>query len=399
MQQPIFGMRHVVADVQIHALLTQPLLRQGAGPRCVLREEAAARHQAHGELRVVAALGELLLEPRVHGHRQLEAPGPTAHNEEPPLALPCRHPFKQVIPPSPEVADGLHGRHTSLRGVVLHLRCRADVDREHVVADGRPVAVQQHALVLQIQPNGGSLNQAHAREAGEHVEVEVALAPCVRAGDMPGQHPAVRGLHVPRDQGDANPGHGLHGQHAQHIRVRVPTPDQDKVFDDWRVLPLLLQLQDLPRVLEQMRTSVQSLLADGLVLTSEHEPGQVLHVVQPRGLAPAVLAEERTPGVVDLVEALEAQNRPQLRDPLHSLLPRQCRRAVLRAWLEHAPQTVPRQGPGDLELGVPGGPSLPAEAPQPDADQHAARAADQSAALQPPWPVGPWPSQRESRGH
>mmetsp|Transcript_73725 Transcript_73725/g.205914 ORF Transcript_73725/g.205914 Transcript_73725/m.205914 type:complete len:214 (-) Transcript_73725:17-658(-) len=109
-----------------------------------------------------------------------------------------------------------------------------------------------------------------------------------------------------------------------------------------------------------------------LVVATEDEPRQVKHVLDTVCLAPAGMAtcaRVPTKGHVDLVVALELQDRPQLAHAPHAVEQPHLARAILGARPQDAAHAVAEQRPEDGQLRAERRPGLGQDAPQPPATE------------------------------
>ena len=63
-------------------------------------------------------------------------------------------------------------------------------------------------------------------------QVHVAFVVGVFPRDVSRQHAGIRGRDIFRDERHSNPRFWVHGEVFQDVHVRVPTTDEDDVFDD-----------------------------------------------------------------------------------------------------------------------------------------------------------------------
>jgi hypothetical protein len=165
----------------------------------------------------------------LHGQGQFHAGGPGADHGDGGGAGVGAHACEQCQPAFVEAADRLH-RHRVFGGArhLAELRCRADVDRDGVVADRRVVAAE-HLAFGAVDADDLVAVIARAGEFGQAAQVDMHLVEAVMAGDVAGQHAGVGRVGIGADQGQADAGQRAHGEHAQHHHMAVAAADQDDV--------------------------------------------------------------------------------------------------------------------------------------------------------------------------
>ena len=172
----------------------------------------------------------------VDRQRQFHAARAAADHDDVERAGPGSHALQESEPAPAEVGDGLH-RHRTFRraGDRLEAGRRADIERQQVVGDRRPV-LQQHLAVGAIDAGRLGMDQAGAGPGAQPCQVDVAFVECVLPGDEARDHAGVRRLDVPRDQAEPHPGHRLHGEAFQDMDVGMAAANQHEVLEERRGL-------------------------------------------------------------------------------------------------------------------------------------------------------------------
>ena len=194
------------------------------------RRERLGAHRASG-----ACVGARTRRERVlHRQRQLDARRARSHrgHTQPPRTR--AHAVGEPLPARDQPADWFRGDGVIRRARRVEPRRDADIYRQHVVGDRRPVAAQDRAP-LQVEPHRLGVEQPRPREPGERTEVDVDIVESVEARNQARQHPRVGGVQVARDDGDPHAGEGAHPQPAEHDDVAVAPADEDEVLQHGNV--------------------------------------------------------------------------------------------------------------------------------------------------------------------
>jgi len=168
----------------------------------------------------------------VQRQEQLDATGAADHADPCPAPR-FQHPLTGSLEAPDEAVDRL-----DRYGVLLDAsyfpcaRRRADVDRQDIVGDGRPIATD-NPLGCQIQSYDLAVVKAGLCEAGERAGIDMRLVLVVEASDHPRQHPRIGRMDLAGHECETHAGHSVHGQHAQYADMRVPCPDQHDVLHYW----------------------------------------------------------------------------------------------------------------------------------------------------------------------
>ena len=183
---------------------------------------------------IAPALAQQTAQAMLHGERHLDARRAATDGQEAHGLLARDHALHHSLPPLRQPIDGLdRGGVLSGAGYGAQVRRRTDVDRDQIVGDRRPRPAS-HAPFSTIETGRFLVDQTRAGETGERPQIDVALRARVVAGNEPGQHPGVRCLDVPRDEGDAQARHRSHAEAFQDMDVGVAAADEHQVFDDRR---------------------------------------------------------------------------------------------------------------------------------------------------------------------
>ena len=181
-----------------------------------------------------------------HREHHLDAAGPGSHHPDAHRSLGGEHSLDERVPAGDEVADGLDRHHRAPgAGHVAGERGRADVDGEHVVGHRRAIAADD-LPVDRIESDDLVAIEACVREARQGTQIDVDLVVGVVSGDVPGEHPGVRRLHVTADERDPNPRHRPHSETLEHDDVAVPAAGEYQVLDDRRGAGVHGVLHDAP---------------------------------------------------------------------------------------------------------------------------------------------------------
>ena len=163
--------------------------------------------------------------------RQLDAARAAPDHRDVQGLAPARHARDEGEPAAAEFGDRLHRRGVLGRAGDRRQAGRgADVERQEIVGDGRPV-LQQHLAIDAIEPDRFGLDQARAGPRRHARKVDVAFVEGIVAGDEARDHAGVGGLDVAPDQRQADAGHRLHAEALQHMDVGMAAADQHEILE------------------------------------------------------------------------------------------------------------------------------------------------------------------------
>ncbi len=217
--------------VHRHAAGPQHLL-EAAAHACVVggQDFGTGGEQVKVQLGRVAALcAQFGPQAVLHGQGQFHAPRAAAHHGDGGAPRVAAHPLQQRQPALVELVDGFD-RHRVFGGArhLLHLRRRADVDRQAVVGHGRPVAAQ-HLAGRAVDADHFVAVQPRTGKRAKPTQIDVHVVVAVMARDVAGQHARIGRVGVGADDGQAHAGQWRHAEAPQHPHMAVAAADQDDV--------------------------------------------------------------------------------------------------------------------------------------------------------------------------
>ena len=220
-----------LARVHAHAPGRKDVPQTAAGPRMEPGEylrrigEQAALHAA-GVLSP-SRRGEGVAQPAMRGERQFHPAGSAADDGDADRAAAPADALEQRLPAGDELADWLD-RNDPVGPSAGEPGRRADVDAQ-IVERHRRTPLAQDALPFQVEADAAGAVEPRAGERRQRTEVDVGLVEPVEPGDETRQHARVRGVDVPRDQGEADARDRLHAERPQHGQMAVPAAEQHQV--------------------------------------------------------------------------------------------------------------------------------------------------------------------------
>ena len=220
--------------VDPHAPLREHAGERGADPRRVPGQHlGSGGEQLEAQpIGIAPRLAEPGAQSVAHREHHLDTAGPSSHHADPHRAAVGEDSLGERVPAGDEVADRLD-RHHRVSGArhAVHARRRPDVDREHVVGHRRPGAADDLALD-RIEPDGLVVVETRVRKARQRTKIDVDVVVAVVSGDVAGEHPRVRRLHVAADEGDPHAGHRFHPETLEHDDVAVPAAGEHQILDN-----------------------------------------------------------------------------------------------------------------------------------------------------------------------
>ena len=209
--------------VHLHTARGKHCLEATLHPAVVGRQDmgVGAEQMEHYVVRITPQRAQLGMQAVLHGQQQLHATSPAPDHRDGAATCVPAYPLQQREPALVELEDRLH-RHSmgTCAGHPVPLWCRADVDRQGVVGNGRTVAQHQPARRA---VDAGCLGryQSRAGKATQSRQVNVDLVERIVACDIAGQHARVRGVDIVAHQREPKAGHWPHAEVAQQHRVAV----------------------------------------------------------------------------------------------------------------------------------------------------------------------------------
>ena len=165
-------------------------------------------------------------QPMMGRKRDLDPARAATHDDDADRPVDAPGTIENAVPARLEAFDRLHWGDSLGGAGHVEGRRRADVDREHVVANTW-MAAANDAPLDPVDTDRFGMDEACSRETRQLPQVDVTLVVLVMPSDEAGKHPGVRRLDIAGDECQSYAWDGPHAEALQDMDMGMPGAYED----------------------------------------------------------------------------------------------------------------------------------------------------------------------------